>query len=116
MAFKGVEHELKLTEDELLVLRANVNTQQGSTAKISAKNRTIFAAHVVSIDEMYGATRDLKDPRSFHVHVLVAVTDKKREQRSLSFTCGTTEQAGTWIDVLQHTIIGVPLTGLRLWC
>ena len=71
---------------------------------------------MVSIDEMYGATRDLKDPRSFHVHVLVAVTDKKREQRSLSFTCGTAEQAGTWIDVLQHTIIGMPLTGLRLRC
>ena len=40
MAFKGVEHELKLTEDELLVLRANVNTQQGSTAKISAKKKS----------------------------------------------------------------------------
>ena len=111
--YKGTEHELKLTEDELLVLRAGVNTQQGSLQmnRRALKCNNSAAALVISVEEMYAATVDGREPRRFHVHVLAAVAAKKREAMDVAFTCRTAEQASTWVDVLRHVIIGAPLSG-----
>ena len=70
-----------------------------------------YIATVISLDDVYGAEINAKQPLSFTVFALPRVSAHKRDKASFLFKCESDGEAARWVDVIKHVLSGTPQGG-----